>query len=237
MGEERSDDSASRDFPRDPPQANFPDLSFTAESNPPADSTEDAYLDVLTRLCRVAELRDYRTGSHAWRVADLSVRIARELGLPPVALCVLRRVAPVHDVGKLVIPDRILLKRGSLTEGERAVVQRHTIMASEILGPSARKSRVMRVAELVARHHHERWDGRGYPDHLAGKNIPLLARIVAVADAFDAMTHDRPYRPAISLSSVLTEIDREAGRQFDPRVAEALLSVLDKGPCDPCASA
>lgn len=192
----------------------------------PSELIEVAHLESLAQLSRIIELRDDTTGEHTARVARLSGMIAQSLRLPSEQIRRVHRVAPVHDIGKVVVPDQILLKPGPLTAQEQALMRRHTTLASEIMGGST--SEIIRLAEQVARHHHERWDGHGYPDGLAGEEIPLAARIVAVADAFDAMVNERPYRSAVPLTEVLEVLDQESGWQFDPNVVEALFRVLDE---------
>lgn len=155
----------------------------------------------------------------------MSGLLAQNLHLTPQEIRRIHKAAPVHDIGKVVVPDKILLKPGPLTEEEQVRMRAHTTLASEILRGST--SEFVKVAEQVARHHHERWDGQGYPDGLMGEQIPLAARIVAVADAFDAMVNDRPYRSAVPLQEVREVLERESGWQFDPRVVEALLRALD----------
>jgi putative two-component system response regulator len=135
----------------------------------------------------------------------------------------IRRAAPLHDVGKIAIPDGILLKPGRLTPDEFEVMKTHARIGAEIL--SGGKSALMTTAEAIARAHHERWDGGGYPDGLAGAAIPLVARIVAVADFYDALTSDRPYRAAWPRERVLAEIERGMGTHFDPLVASAFLRI------------
>ncbi len=184
-----------------------------------------AYLQSLVQLSRIIELRDDKTGQHTARVARLSGLIAQSLHIAPEVIHLVHQVAPVHDIGKVVVPDNILLKPGPLTDEEQARMRSHTTLATQILKEST--SELIRTAEQVARHHHERWDGHGYPDGLAGEDIPLAARIVAVADTFDAMMNDRPYRVAVPLEEVRDVLSRESGWQFDPQVVEALFRVLD----------
>jgi HD-GYP domain-containing protein (c-di-GMP phosphodiesterase class II) len=128
--------------------------------------------------------------------------------------------APLHDVGKIGIPDAVLLKPGKLTENEFAVMKTHAQVGADMLADSG--SPVLQVAAQIAQHHHERWHGTGYPQGLRAEQIPLAARIVAVADALDALTHERPYKPAWSLHDALHEIFSQSGKQFDPRVIDAL---------------
>lgn len=187
---------------------------------------DEAYLDTLTRLCRVAELRDDSTGEHTFRVGRLSGLIAQQLHLSPEEVRLIMHAAPVHDIGKVVIPDRIILKRDNLDRDERDLMRRHTTLGAEILGHGP--SELLRTAEAIAAFHHERWDGGGYPRGLAGEDIPLSARIVAAADSFDAMTHDRPYKGAASVDAALGELRRERSWQFDPDVVDALLRALER---------
>jgi putative two-component system response regulator len=180
-----------------------------------------AHLEVLERLASAGEYRDYATGQHTRRVGEISAAIARALALPHETAEMLRMAAPLHDLGKIGIPDAVLLKPGRLTPEERGCMETHTTIGARILARGASPMVVM--AERIARAHHERWDGSGYPEGLAGEAIPLEARIVAVADVFDALSHDRPYRPALPPDEVFAEIERETGTHFDPAVALAFL--------------
>jgi putative two-component system response regulator len=186
---------------------------------------EMSQAEMLDRLAQAAELRDDETGDHVRRVGDLAACIARAMGLDPGFSEMLRRAAALHDVGKIGIPDDILRKPGSLTADERARMNTHTTIGARILAGG--RSELMAMAHRIAVAHHERWDGRGYPLGLRGESIPHEARIVAVADFFDALTHDRPYRPAFPVSDTLAMIEREAGQHFDPDVARALLTLHD----------
>jgi putative two-component system response regulator len=140
----------------------------------------------------VAELRDDATGEHTCRVARLSALLAEELDLHPQEVELIMRAAPLHDVGKVAIEDQVLLKKGELSSEERTVIREHALGGAHLL--SGGRSDLMKMAEQIAAAHHERWDGHGYPKGLKGEEIPLPARIVAVADAFDALTHARPYK-------------------------------------------
>ena len=182
---------------------------------------EEARLDALYRLARAAEYRDDQTGRHTQRVGRLAERIAQVLGMPPTASELMRRAAPLHDIGKIGIPDAILLKPDRLEPEEITVMQTHTVIGANILAGSPHQ--LLMLAEEIAISHHERWDGAGYPRRLAGEEIPLAGRIVAVADVFDSLTHERPYKKAWSVRDTLAEIEREAGAQFDPRAVEAML--------------
>jgi HD-GYP domain-containing protein (c-di-GMP phosphodiesterase class II) len=172
------------------------------------------------------ELRDHHreTAEHSHRMATLSRRIADHMGLDPLAATEVELVAVLHDVGKLAVDPEILDHRGDLDDLRRHVVRRHTVRGEEIL---------MQVAGLehlapLVRATHEHWDGRGYPDGSAGEDIPLEARIVSVADAFDAMVSDRPYRRAMDAREACARIEQDAGRQFDPLAAAALLEVVGR---------
>ncbi|HEY6825549.1 MAG TPA: HD domain-containing phosphohydrolase [Gemmatimonadaceae bacterium] len=181
----------------------------------------EAQLEVLTRLAAAGEARDDDTGQHTRRVGELAARIAEALGLSCEEVDLIRLAAPLHDVGKIGIPDSILRKPGPLTADEFAVMQKHTVIGAEMLADGATPH--IRMAEAIARSHHEWWNGGGYPDGLAGSAIPLAARIVAVADVYDALTHARPYRRAWSRDRVIGELRRKAGTHFEPRVVEAFL--------------
>src|SRR5215210_2110019 len=165
-------------------------------------------------------------GAHGGEVADLAQRTAERLGLDRGSLRAVRHAAELHDVGKLAIPDAVLEKPGPLDEHEWAAMRRHTVIGERIIGSAAG---LADVAALV-RSSHERWDGTGYPDGLAGAAIPLGARVIAVCDAWDAMTADRPYRPAMTRDEALAELERCAGAQFDPAVVAAFIGVLDEPP-------
>ncbi len=185
---------------------------------------ERAQLEIVTRLAVAAEYRDDMTGEHTWRVGHFSALIAREIGLPEEEVELVRTAARLHDVGKIGIPDSILLKEGRLTAEEYERMKTHTLIGARIL--SGGQSRLLRMAEEIALSHHERWDGGGYPFGRVGEAIPLVGRIVAVADVFDALTQERPYKPAWPLSSALAEIERQAGAQFAPDVVRTALAVL-----------
>lgn len=185
---------------------------------------EDSRREILHRLCRAAEYRDDDTGEHIKRVGRLAERIALELELPNEEAELIGAAAELHDVGKIGIPDSILLKPGKLTAEETAVMRQHTVIGAAMLAES--RSLLLQRAEQIALAHHERWDGAGYPNCLAGTAIPLCARVTAVADFVDALTHDRPYRRAWSLRDTLEEVQRGASRHFDPDAARACLAVM-----------
>jgi putative two-component system response regulator len=188
---------------------------------------EESRLDVLHRLAIAAEYRDSNTGQHTQRVGYVSARLAEMLGVPGDQTELIRLAAPLHDVGKIGIPDQILLSNRKLTISEFQAMKFHVLIGSDIL--SGGKSLLLQMAESIARYHHERWDGAGYCAGIRGTAIPLHARIVAVADAFDALTHRRPYKEAWSKDAALLEINEQSGRQFDPQIVSALTDLVLSG--------
>lgn len=188
---------------------------------------ENTQIEMLIRLAKAAEYRDDESGEHVWRVARTTALLAREIGLPPEEVELLLRAARLHDVGKIAIPDGILLKPGRLTPQEYEVVKSHTTVGANLL--SGGQSELIRKAEVIALTHHERWDGTGYPRGLRGEEIPIEGRLLAVADAFDALTHDRLHRDACSPAEAAVEIQRQRGLQFDPAVVDAFMRLFDHG--------
>jgi PAS domain S-box-containing protein/putative nucleotidyltransferase with HDIG domain len=191
----------------------------TTELENTARELELARREGTRRLAMVAEFRDDRTAQHTERVGIAAALIARELGLSEQDIQLIREAAPLHDIGKIGTPDAILLNPRGLSDAEWTVMQQHTRLGHTLLIES--RAPVLKVAALIALNHHEWWDGSGYPDGLAGEQIPLEAGIVAVADVFDALTHDRPYKPAWTLTEALDEINALSGRQFDPKIVDA----------------
>ena len=189
-----------------------------------AQHLEEAQFETLARLAAAAEYRDDDTGKHTRRVGDLAGRLAEALDLPGDLPRLIRLAAPLHDVGKIGIPDAILLKPGRLNEEEFEQMKRHTTIGAQML--SGGTSAQLALAKEIAGTHHERWDGTGYPAGVAGEAIPIAGRIVAVADVFDALTHARPYKQPWSLGDTLVELDRQRGRQFDPEVIDAFFTLL-----------
>jgi HD-GYP domain-containing protein (c-di-GMP phosphodiesterase class II) len=181
-------------------------------------------LEVVLRLARAAELHDDDTGEHIDRMSRMCGEVARELGLSATRAETIRYAAVLHDVGKIGVPDDILRKPARLTAAEMTTMRRHVIEGAELLEGSP--SPVLQVAEIIVDTHHERWDGTGYPHGLTGTEIPLEGRIAAVCDVFDALTHERPYKPAWSVERACEEIARLRGTHFDPEVADALLAVV-----------
>jgi putative two-component system response regulator len=188
---------------------------------------EQSQVEMLIRLARTAEYRDDEAGEHIWRVAQLSAQLARKLGLDETRADLLLRAARLHDVGKVAVPDSILMKPSQLDQEEFEAVKRHTLVGAELLSGS--QSPLLKIAQTIALTHHERWDGKGYPRGLKGETIPLEGRILAVADSFDALTHHRSYRTARTLEQAVTEISAQSGKQFDPKVVAAFLELYQEG--------
>jgi putative two-component system response regulator len=184
---------------------------------------KEAQLEVIARLARAGEQHDDETGKHTVRVALTSGLIAEGLGLGPDQIEIIQRASPLHDVGKIGVSDSILLKPGKLTPDEFRSMQQHAMFGSELL--SGGRSEIVQLAERIALTHHEKWNGSGYPQGLAGDKIPLEGRIVAVADVFDALTHERSYKSAWSIEAAKAEISRQAGEQFDPQVVASFLQL------------
>lgn len=177
--------------------------------------------ETVERLTLAIEMHDADTGRHVSRMASTAAFLASQLGLDHERVLLLRTAAPMHDVGKVATPDGILRKQGTLTPEERKEMERHTTVGHEILSGS--DSVLLQMAAEIALTHHERWDGSGYPNGLAGKEIPIEGRIVAVADAFDAMLSDRCYRPAMTVAEATKTIAAESGTHFDPAIVDVLL--------------
>jgi putative nucleotidyltransferase with HDIG domain len=184
-----------------------------------------SYMATVRALCNAVEARDAYTGKHAERVAAYGMEIARRLGAPFADDPEVEFGFLLHDVGKVAVPDAILWKPEPLTQDERALMEKHPIVGWEIL----REIDFLGEAKLVVRHHHERWDGTGYPDRLAGDAVPVEAYVVGLADAWDAMTTDRPYQRALSWDEAAEEVRRGRGSQFAPDVVDAFFAVLRRG--------
>jgi CHASE2 domain-containing sensor protein len=181
-------------------------------------------LEVLQRLSLAAEQRDNETGLHLKRMSLLCGRLARATGLAEPAAEEIQQASLLHDIGKIGVPDEILHKPGKLTDDERAVMQRHTTIGAELLTGSS--SQLLRTAESIARTHHERWDGTGYPAGLAGEEIPLAGRIAAICDVYDALLTARPYKAAWTVEAALTHIDRERDHHFDPSLVDCFATLI-----------
>lgn len=181
--------------------------------------SRDALIEVMSKAI---EFKDWETAGHSERVTGLTVQLARRMDVSETEIMHIQRGALLHDIGKIWISDSILLKRGVLTPGERLEMQRHPQIAFELF----KSVPFLRKALAVPHYHHEKWDGTGYPSNLEGIKIPLAARIFAVADNYDALISDRPYRRAISSAEALEYIREQAGKHFDPAVVEAFLGVM-----------
>jgi putative two-component system response regulator len=190
--------------------------------------SQESHLELLERLGRVAELRDDPSGGHPGRVGRLAGLIAQELMLPAEETRCLLRAAPLHDLGNVGIPDDVVRMEGSFSEEQRDQMRAHTDLGAYLL--QGAENGVLQMAESIARNHHERWDGLGYPAGLTKTEIPLAARIVSVADSLDAMTHPGQYKEPCTVTVALDEIRREAGWQFDPEVVAALVRVYEREP-------
>jgi putative two-component system response regulator len=186
---------------------------------------EGAQIEIIERLAKAAEFRDDNTGHHTERVGQMAALIAKQTGLPEAQVSLIRRAAPLHDVGKIGIPDSILLKLGKLTHDEFTVVKTHTSIGARILSGS--RFPILRLAEEIAFSHHERWDGCGYAG-IPRDDIPLAGRIVAIADVFDALTQHRPYKEAWPVDRAVAEIENQRGRQFDAALVDAFLRIIDQ---------
>jgi len=188
---------------------------------------EESRVEVLQRLAIAAEYRDKNAGKHTQRVGYLAALLAKALGVSGPESELIGLAAPLHDIGKIGIPDGILLARRQLTAEEFEIMKSHVSIGSSILSGS--KSALLQMAERIAQYHHERWDGSGYCAGLAGQAVPLPARIVSVVDTFDALTHVRPYKRAWSVEEAMVEIRRQSGRQFDPCIVSAFGILVAQG--------
>ncbi|MEE8399442.1 MAG: HD domain-containing phosphohydrolase [Desulfobacterales bacterium] len=198
----------------------------TSQLHEANEKIKTASLDTIYRLARAAEYKDQDTGVHIRRMAHYAVALSRELGIDEDRVESISYAAPMHDIGKLGIPDHILLKPGALTEEEFAIIQQHTIIGAKILANS--DSAFIKEAEIIALAHHEKWDGSGYPHKLKGMDIPLVGGIAAVSDVFDALTARRPYKEPFSVEKSLGIIKEGRGSHFNPDIVDALLNIVDE---------
>ncbi len=198
----------------------------TRELQEAYDRLDAAYLELIQRLGRAAEYRDDETGEHTKRVGKMCGILARALGLPDEEAKRIEYATPMHDIGKIGIPDSILLKPGRLTPQEFDVMKKHTVIGADILKGSSHP--VLQMAERVALSHHERWDGKGYPYGLKGEEIPFEGRCCSIIDFFDACTSDRVYRKAMDVDVVLDMIKAERGKAFDPKMVDVFFESLDE---------
>ena len=186
----------------------------------------DAHVDTIRRLAAAAEFRDTEAADHVERVSKYCVLIGGKIGLAREDLAILKYASLMHDVGKIGVADDILLKPASLTSEERRVMQFHTLFGAQILGGSS--SKLLEAGQVIAQSHHERWDGKGYPDGISGNEIPLLSRICAIADVFDALTSARPYKSAFPIDRAFTMMREERGKHFDPFLLDVFLNSFDQ---------
>jgi len=184
---------------------------------------EHSRMELLHRLAMASEYHDEHSLGHARRVGATASAIGAVLGLDESELREIRLAGPLHDVGKVAVPSELLTKPGRLTPLEMETVKTHTTVGSRLLRGSGQP--LLDTAEVIAHTHHERWDGRGYPQRLARDEIPLAGRLVAIADAFDVMTHDSPYRAAVDVGAAVEEIERERGRAYDPDAVDAFTTL------------
>jgi putative two-component system response regulator len=187
-------------------------------------------MDMLERLAVTAELRDDATGKHCFRVGRLAMLLAQRAGLPQAEIDCMDLAARLHDIGKFAIPDAILLKPGRLDAAETRLMRTHTTIGADLLAEGARTN--LHAAERVARHHHEFWDGDGYPLGLAREQIPVAARITALADVYDALSHLRPYKPAWSHTDTMAYIRSMRGIQFDPHLTDLFVEMMVEAESD-----
>lgn len=188
----------------------------------------DSYEQLIETLALTAEFKDSATGAHIRRIAVYTLRIALAMGLSPALASEFSRASRLHDVGKVGIPDAILCKEGRLTPDEFEIIKRHTVIGAAMLS----RNPMLAMAREIALSHHERWDGQGYPNGLAGEDIPQVSRIVAVADVFDALVNPRPYKAAWPAEQAIREIERKSGCHFDPQVAHAMIELYRRGELD-----
>ncbi|HCC78008.1 MAG: two-component system response regulator [Chloroflexi bacterium GWB2_49_20] len=198
----------------------------TAELTQAVENIKAASLETIHRLSMAAEYKDMDTGEHIERMTRYSTVVARRMGLDESSIETIQYAAPMHDLGKIGIPDQILMKPGSLDPAEWEIMKQHSVIGAKILNGS--NAEFIRLGETIALNHHEKWDGSGYPNNLKGLEIPIEARIVAIADVFDALTSKRPYKQAFSIEESLAIIKAGRGSQFDPEVVDAFFAVQDE---------
>jgi putative two-component system response regulator len=196
--------------------------ALLAERNLAYDELKQAYLDTINRLAMAAEFKDEDTGDHILRISGFSALMAEKYGLSSDEVQTIRYSSPMHDVGKIGIPDSILLKKGMLTPEEFDIMKTHTSIGGRILADS--KSKILETAEMIALSHHEKWNGEGYPEGLAGEDIPVSGRIVGLVDAFDALTSRRPYKDPYPVDVACKIIQNERGKHFDPDLTDIFLN-------------
>lgn len=181
-------------------------------------------IEIIRRLGRAAEYRDNQTGKHVIRMSHYSELLAKKLGLPAAECDAILHASPMHDIGKIGIPDYVLLKPGPLNAAEWEIMRKHTTFGAEIIGKH--NSQLLEMARIIAETHHERWDGKGYPNGLKGEQIPLVSRIITLADVFDALTTKRPYKEEWPVAEAIAFIGSKTGSQFDPALVPIFLSLM-----------
>jgi putative nucleotidyltransferase with HDIG domain len=196
--------------------------------DPAAAAEPPRTMEFLEVLAETIEVKDRFMRGHARRVAFYASQVAERMSLEPAEMEEIRVAAFLHDLGKVGVPTDLLLRAGALDSSERALVEQHPDIGARLVKPLA----IPHSVATAIRHHHEWWDGTGYPDRLAGEQIPLPARIIGVVDAFDAMTRERPYRRALDREQITDELRRFSGSQFDPEIAKEFLALIDSGACD-----
>jgi putative two-component system response regulator len=197
-----------------------------SELNAAHEKLRESFLDTIHHLALAAEYKDEETGNHIARMSRYSSLIAKRLGLSEREVRNILYASPLHDLGKIGIPDSILLKSGRLTDAEFTIMKTHTIIGANILSYS--NADVLQVAEQIAISHHEKWNGRGYPQGLAGDEIPLVGRIVALADVFDALTSKRPYKEPYPVTVAAKMIEKGRGYSFDPAIVDVFFDCIDE---------
>jgi putative two-component system response regulator len=202
-------------------------LRKTAALREALTQAQEAEYEIAVRLGRAAEFRDLETGMHTRRISEMAKTLAELAGLTPEDCETIRYASPLHDVGKVGIPDRILLKPGKLTDEEMKIMRLHSVIGGKILSES-RRYPSLEMGQIVALQHHEKWDGSGYPDGIAGEAIHIFARIVMVVDVFDALASERPYKPALPLDKVVAIMADGRGSFFDPRLLDLFLAHLQQ---------
>ena len=197
-----------------------------AERDHAYEELKASYLDTLNRLALAAEYKDEDTGDHILRISNYCPIIAEGLGMSREEIDMIRHASPMHDVGKIGVPDNILLKPAKLTREEFDIIKKHTVIGARIMAHS--KSKILETSRIIAVSHHEKWDGNGYPRGLSGTDIPIAGRIVALADTFDALTSRRPYKDPYPIEVARDIIKKEREKHFDPDVVDIFLKEIDK---------
>jgi len=201
-------------------------LALSTKVKQRTEALELSRLEIIRKLGRAAEYKDNETGMHVVRMSYYSKILAQQLDVSDKWVELLFQAAPMHDIGKIGIPDNILGKPGKLDADEWAIMQTHVTIGGDIIGDN--ESELLQLAQEIALYHHEKWDGSGYPHKLSGTDIPLSARIVAIADVFDALTSERPYKTAWPLEKAIGLIQEEAGKHFDPALVPIFIEKLDE---------